>query len=270
MEQDHCEIFIQTLGYSYLLDYSQNSYYPFRWSYYILVYLMYALVFAGLQKLFVLRSKKKREIEDKIVNLQLQSIMNQLNPHFTFNAINSIGHAVLEGKNIEAYEYFTSLSNLIRKSMTNAFEPYKSLEEEVEFVKQYLDIEEYRFNGKLSSEFYIDPSVDTEIIIPKMLIHIFVENAIKHGIFHNKEGGKINISVNKTNIGALIMVTDDGVGMSKALEIEQHRGEGLKILDNYLQLFNRQHKHSVSYHILDRTNNETGQTGTRVLITLKI
>lgn len=70
-------------------------------------------------------------------------------------------------------------------------------------------------------------------------------------------------------MGLLIIVTDDGVGMSKAFEIEKHRGDGLRILDNYLVLFNRQHKHSVSYSIIDCTNLKAGQTGTRVLITLK-
>ena len=153
--------------------------------------------------------------------------------------------------------------------MNNAFEPYKTLGEEIEFVKQYLHIESYRFSGKLSWAFQQDPTVNLELIVPKMLIHIFVENAIKHGIFHNPEGGKIDISINNSSIGLLIMVTDDGIGMSKAFKIEKRRGDGLRILDNYLMLFNRQHKHSVSYKIIDCTNLETDQTGTRVLITIK-
>ena len=270
MDRDHCEIFIQTFEYCYLLDYSRNSFYPYRWSYYLALYLMFTIVFFGLQKLFVYRSKKKKETEDKIINLQLQSVMNQLNPHFTFNAINSIGLAMMEGKSMEAYEYFVSLSDLIRKTMKNAFEPYKTLAEEIEFVKQYLHIESYRFNGKLSWDFQQDPTVNVDLIVPKMLIHIFVENAIIHGIFHNPEGGKIDISINTSSIGLLIMIADDGVGMSKAFEIEKRRGDGLRILDNYLVLFNRQHKHSVSYNIVDCTNLKAGQTSTRVLITIKI
>ena len=270
MDLNHTEIFVQTQGIFYLLDYYPNSFYPFRWSYYILLYLMYALVFVGLQRLFVYRSQKKKETEEKIVKLQLQSVMNQLNPHFTFNAINSIGLAMMEGKSMEAYEYFVSLSDLIRKTMKNAFEPYKTLAEEIEFVKQYLHIESYRFSGKLSWAFQQDPSVNVELIVPKMLIHIFVENAIKHGIFHNPEGGNIDISINNSSIGLLIMVTDNGVGMSKAFKIEKRRGDGLRILDNYLTLFNCQYKHSVSYNIIDCTNPETDQTGTRVMITIKI
>lgn len=101
--------------------------------------------------------------------------------------------------------------------MTTEFEQYKTLEEEIVCVRQYMHLESARHKGKLSSEFYQDPGVDTDIIIPDMLIYNFVENAIKHGIFHKEEGGNINISVNKTSIGVLIMVADDGVGMSKAL-----------------------------------------------------
>ncbi len=269
-DQYYTEIFIQTQGNSYALGYHPNSFYPFRLTYYIFLYLIFALTFLGLQRLFVFRNIKKKEFEDKVVNLQLQSVMNQLNPHFTFNAINSIGLAMMEGKSNEAYEYFVSLSDLIRKSMTNAFEPYKTLAEEIDFVKQYLHIETYRFNEKLSWSFQQDPTIDLGIIVPKMLIHIFVENAIKHGIFHKPEGGKIDISINKSSIGLLIMVADDGVGMSQAFKIEKHRGDGLRILDNYLLLFNRQHKHSVSYKIIDRSNMETDQTGIRILITIKI
>jgi hypothetical protein len=267
-EEGVSNIYFQFLNLSTLLEYSRNPFYPFRYTYYVGIFLGFTVLFLGLQKLFIYSNQRKRIREEEIVRLQLQSVMNQLNPHFTFNAINSIGNAILQGNNMEAYEYFTSLSDLIRKTMHNAFEPFKTLGEEIEFVKQYLKIESYRFNGRLKWEMKVHPNVDTAIIVPKMLIHIFVENALKHGIFHNAKGGCVEILVHPTSLGMLIMITDDGIGMVKASEINREKGNGLRILNGYLQLFNRQQKHTISYQLLDRGSPETGVSGTRVLISI--
>lgn len=259
-------ISIQMKGHEYLYNYKKSKIYPFRIIYYILTYLLTYLFLIALQKIFAFRSNRKKVLEEKMTNYQLQSIMNQLNPHFTFNAINSIGGAIIDGKNVEAYEYFTKLSNLVRKSMTNAFQTYKTLGEEIDFVKEYLEIEKYRFEEKLNWELSIDPSVDMRVEVPKMLIHIFVENAIKHGIFHMTRSGNIDIKILNNNSHLEIFITDDGVGMSKAFEIEQHKGKGLMILNNYLELFNVKQKSNISYKIKDRSKINKEIKGTEVII----
>ena len=99
-----------------------------------------------------------------------------------------------------------------------------------------------------------------------MLIHIFVENAIKHGIFHMTRSGNIDIKILNNNSHLEILITDDGVGMSKAFEIEQHKGKGLMILNNYLELFNVKQKSKISYKIKDRSKNNREITGTEVII----
>ena len=154
--------------------------------------------------------------------------------------------------------------------MKNAFEAYKTLGEEVDFVKQYLKIESYRFGGKLSWDVELNPEVDKSIIIPKMLIHLFVENAVKHGIFHQPNGGRIDVKIELSEDGIFITVTDDGVGMQKSFQMEQKRGDGLKILNNYLSIFNKKQKHSVHYEIQDRSHQDANLTGTRVLINIKL
>lgn len=265
-ESNQTTFFLQLQGSHYILNYALNSFYPFRSSFYLGIYLLYALAFIGMQKLFLFRNRQKKEMEEEIEKLQLQSVMNQLNPHFTFNAINSIGHGMMNGDSKEAYSYFAILSNLIRESMKNAFEPYKTLGEEVDFVRQYLRIESYRFGDKLSWNVELNPEVDKSIIIPKMLIHLFVENAVKHGIFHQPMGGEIEVLLANSNDGIDITVTDNGVGMQKSSEIVQKRGEGLNILNNYLFIFNKKQKHSVSYKIQDRNRLDENQSGTKVHI----
>jgi len=267
---EQSELALQALGSESIVVYGKNRLYHFRFMYYLFLYLLSVAILYGLQQLFLTRMRKARALEEKVINLQLQATMNQLNPHFTFNAINSIGHAIVMGKKEEAYQYFIHLSELIRKSMLNAFESHTSLEDELDFVRQYLSIEAYRFGDRLRWTIRVDPDVDQSVRIPKMLIHLFAENAIKHGIFHLKGVGMLEISVHATLLGILIMVVDNGVGFQKAYEIEKKKGKGLEILDNYLNIFNKRNKQHISYKIVEHPSAGSGSHGTRVLITIKI
>ncbi|MEZ5072781.1 MAG: histidine kinase [Bacteroidales bacterium] len=158
--------------------------------------------------------------------------------------------------------HFTRLSDLMRRVMSNAFESATTLGEEIDFVKSYLQIETNRFDNKFTWSVRLDEEVDMAVVIPKMLIQIFVENAIKHGIFHLDAGGEIEIGIHRTGPGILILVTDNGVGFEKAFELEGRKGKGLEILNNYLQLFNKHHEVTISCKILNRASG--GRT--RVLI----
>ena len=157
----------------------------------------------------------------------------------------------------------------IRKAMESAVKTYKTLEEEIESVRQYLKNEAFRYDGKLSWECILDPEVDTSVIIPNLLIQTFVENAIRHGIFQNPEGGKVDVSINKSKIGVLIMISDNASDYNGAHLVQKHREENLRLLDQYLDLFNKNQPCAVSYQVLDRADSETDRMGTRVLITLK-
>ena len=234
---------------NYQISYSKNYFRPYRIPVYLLSYLVSFLILRLLQKLFLLRNFRMRERENKMMNLQLQSVMNQLNPHFTFNAINTIGDSILKGRSEEAYEYFTKLSELIRSSMTNAFQLDKTLQEEIDFVTRYLEIEEFRFSGRLSYSIEVSPSVKMQMKVPKMLIHIFVENAVKHGIFHKSTPGEIKVIIKDDLSGTLILVEDDGIGFRTSRSINKHEGKGLQILDNYLYLFGKSHETNISYTI---------------------
>lgn len=266
---DRCRFFIQTRGTHYTLEYYKNRFYPFRYSYYLAVFGGFFILFFGLQKLFLFRNRQKKAREEEIIELQLKAVMNQLHPHFTFNAINSIGHLMLKGKKMEGYQYFVSLSDLIRKTMKNAFVPHKTLGEEVDFVKQYLKIESFRLQGKLKWNVKMDSGIDRNIPVPKMLIHLFVENAIKHGIFHQENGGSLNLSIKQMPTGVSIDITDDGIGRSQAKKMGNKAGDGLRILDSYLVLFNKQHKHKIRYQILDRVNSDPTLSGTQVIINIR-
>ena len=260
-------LFIHTDSHSFILDYEQNKFYSLRFLLFMLIYGLICGLLYLFRRIFTYTISRRTEHERLLLDYQLQTVMNQLNPHFTFNAINSIGDAVLEGRNQEAYTYFSKLSALIRKSTSHALEPYKTLGEEIQFVREYLDIEKYRFGDKLNWILDVAPDVDLRIKVPKMLIHIFVENALKHGIFHLKKGGQVDILAMSREEHTEISITDNGVGFRSAFEIERTKGQGLHILDKYLEIYNSSQKHQITYQILDRQ--EEDGPGTRVVIQIK-
>ncbi|MGC9342206.1 MAG: sensor histidine kinase [Bacteroidales bacterium] len=262
------ELLVETSNSFFRINLQRNSNYDLKLLFYIAYYFIILILLLLIQKIFIYRNNRKKETQEKLINFQLQSIMNQLNPHFTFNAINSIGGAILTGKNEEAYKYFTKLSGLIRKSMKNAFQPYKTLEDEIEFVKEYLEIEAYRFVDKLSWKISIANDVDKTILVPKMLLHIFVENAIKHGLFHKEGKGQIIIDIRKTQDQIRITIDDDGIGIEEAIKINNEVGEGLKILENYLQLFREIQHTAIKFEIIPKSK-KFKSPGTHVNIIIK-
>ncbi len=259
---------VQMNDYRMLVSYHDNPFYRWRFAYYVLLYGMIYLLLFLLQKGFLFRSNRRREKENKMIKLQMQSVMNQLNPHFTFNAINTVGNSILQDRKHEAYENLTKLSELIRNSMDNAFQVYKTLGEEIEFTRRYLELESVRFESKLTYIFNIDHNIDPGMRIPKMLLHLFIENAIKHGIFHKTSPGHISVKATRENQETVITISDNGIGRKNARAITGASGNGLKILDDYLVLFNKKYQRDISYTIEDITNN-IEEPGTLVTIRIK-
>lgn len=248
---DETRFLVQMKNYRMMISYRDNPFYKWRFIYYFLLYGIICLVLFLLQKVFVFRSNRKKDKENRMIHLQLQSVMNQLNPHFTFNAINTVGDSILSDRKHEAYENLTKLSELIRSSMINAFQVYKSLGEEIEFTRQYLELEAVRFDGKLTYAFNIASNVDLGTKVPKMLIHLFVENAIKHGIFHKTTPGHIEVTASRSHRSMVVTISDDGIGRKKARTISGDKGKGLHILDEYLVLFRKNYHRVISYTIED-------------------
>lgn len=145
-----------------------------------------------------------------------------------------------------------------------------SLREELSAVRDYLRNETYRYQGWLYWDCAVDPDVEQDIRIPKKLILTFVENAMNHSLFQGPEKGKIEVSVHRSRLGLLIMVSDNGKTNEQLPEIENPVNGTVQLLDKLLEVYNQQTDEPVSYRMLDRCEGEEGRQGTRVLITVKI
>jgi sensor histidine kinase YesM len=253
-------------GVSNYLTYSRNPFYFFNFFFLIIYYFLLVFSFRLLRKSWLLNLQRKQQAEQEMQKLQMQTVLNQLNPHFTFNAINTVGADILNNEPQKAYDSLTRLSRLLRKSVDHAFVPYKTLGEEIDFLREYLEVEKSRFGDKLEYEITIQNDIDLQLKVPKMLIQLFVENAIKHGLFHKKDGGKIAVDISKAATAIKIVVADNGVGRQKAAELRDGRqGKGMLILRNYLRLFKEQFNREITFEIQDIL--EAGEVcGTRVEI----
>lgn len=148
--------------------------------------------------------------------------------------------------------------------MLNSERIITTLAEEVEYVKNYLDLERFRLNEKFDYEINFDKELDQTIRIPRMLIHTFIENAIKHGIKHLEENGKIEILGNKKGNYITIKIIDNGIGRTSAGELRNNStGKGLRIIDQIIDLYYKLENKKISYEIFDRE-----KQGTEVVVTV--
>lgn len=164
-----------------------------------------------------LAASKKSEV----AHLQLKSLKAQMNPHFMFNAMNSIQNLVLKGDKNEAYNYLTKFSSMIRENLNMSEKSFVSFDEELSLLNKYLELEKLRFKNDF--EYFIEGVNDGyDIKIPAMIIQPFVENAIKHGLLHKMDGlKKIQIKFSQKNKILICIITDNGIGLKAAKKINE-------------------------------------------------
>ncbi|MFK7783637.1 MAG: sensor histidine kinase [Crocinitomicaceae bacterium] len=139
---------------------------------------------------------------------ELKNLRSQLNPHFLFNSLNSI-RALVDIEPVKAKTSITTLSNLLRQSLQMGKENMVSVEQELDIVRSYLDLEKIRFEERLNVQWEIDDSLLSREI-PPFSIQMMAENAVKHGISNLKEGGVVIISIIKTDLGFILQLTNSG------------------------------------------------------------
>ncbi|MEN8121214.1 MAG: histidine kinase [Bacteroidota bacterium] len=167
--------------------------------------------------------KKKTVLENELNKYINQALVNQMNPHFLFNALNSINNYILKNDKTEASKYLTKFSGLIRLILENSQKEYITIYEEIKASKLYLDIESTRLKNSLKYEFIIEETIDQfSTKIPSLLIQPFLENAIWHGIQPLDKKGEITVTISKKELFLQIEVRDNGIGREKSMEINNN------------------------------------------------
>jgi|GEM_PF-37671 len=260
-------ISIQSGRNHYLLKYGKNPLYPFRFLVYFLIYSgLFAFTFF-VKKIQEAPTKRKFETEKKISELQMALIRNQLDPHFTLNVINSVIYSVEHYSTEQAGNHLRRFAGLYRNLLLSAGSVQRTISEELEFCRDYLELEQMRFNGKFEYNINVGDNVDASFLIPRMLVQIHVENAIKHGLAPLKSGGSLTVSMEKQAGALLITVEDNGIGREMSAGFQKKStGKGLGIMNELYSVYGKYYNESISSEITDLFGSDGKAAGTRVLI----
>ena len=217
------------------------------------------------------RARKRMErLEDEKVKkeLQLSAVRLKGIPHFHSNVLAGIEYFVSNHSTDEATHYLKLYSDFTNQTLSDIDRPSRPVADEVAYVSAYLELEQLRYGERLLYTVSVAPDVDQTVMLPTMLLHTYCENAVKHGIANKTGVGHVSVAVSRERMdgadGVLVSVSDDGVGRSEAA----HAGgsstkQGLKILGQQIEIYNRANSHHIRQRVTDLTDGEGRPAGTR-------
>jgi LytS/YehU family sensor histidine kinase len=214
--------------------------------------------------------RDKAQLRIQLVESEAQALRAQMNPHFIFNSLNSIKALMHNNQNLQAIEYLTSFSKLIRTLFQNSDKRQVSLFDEIETCKLYVQLEEMRLGEKLIYIFDIDPELDIKSIsVPGLIVQPFIENAIWHGIVP-KGKGTLSVRVRKVGESVICEIDDDGIGrkvsmLNKSKINFGHESKGVQLTQKRINYSNLLKELNAEIHITDKEG-ERGPQGTTVTL----
>jgi ligand-binding sensor domain-containing protein len=219
------------------------------------------------------REQEKTATSKRISELEQLSRKAQMNPHFIFNSLNSIQQYVMDADVAGANKFISGFSRLIRQTLDFSSKPEISLEEELDYLTNYLDIERTRLENMFSWSVHIDDAVKTsEYYIPPMILQPFVENSVRHGLrFRRDKEGMITITVKREDNYLICILEDNGVGRKTAMKYKSispinYQSKGMSLTADRIDMFNKEHEHKISMYIDDLEDEAHNALGTRVTI----
>ncbi|MBA3682215.1 MAG: histidine kinase [Bacteroidetes bacterium] len=250
-----------------------------NWIFILFVIIVTCLLIGFLFKHRLSTIKQKERLkaiqQTKLSNAELKALRAQMNPHFIFNAINSVQYFITNNDPVSSQKYLSKFAKLIRYVVDNSKPLAIPLSKELEALNLYLDLEWLRFENKFEYSIDLHENVDVEgVQIPSMLIQPYVENAIWHGLMHKNSKGKIKITISRYENVLFCVIEDNGIGRKRSQEIikeknnEFHKSVGLSITHERLEVINQQNDTKLTVNVIDLEDEEGNCIGTRVELNL--
>ncbi len=244
-----------------------------------LFFVFISLVFTGLIALIIIRRKniqiKRRELDNQLITLEQKALQSMMNPHFIFNSLGSIQTYLLEKKSNEAGLYLSQFARLIRQNLNAINAASINLEEEIDRLKNYLDLEKLRMENRFDYNIEMDENLEeAEVRIPSMIIQPFIENAIWHGIAALEEKGRINIKFQRHDEKSVtVIIEDNGIGIKRSeaysTKQEKHFHLGMEMTRKRLELLGKKYSIKTAIEFFE-TYPGTANPGTRVVLVVPV
>ncbi len=240
----------------------------------LLVALSVALLFVIIRN--VIRIIERREMQkQQLMMAEKKALLSQMNPHFIFNALNSVQYFILQREEFIANNYLVSFSSLIRRILENSKKNLITLSEEIETLILYLNMEKLRFEEKFDFLIIKDPNLEySDTLVPPMLIQPFIENAIWHGLAPLGQKGELHISFLEGGNYFECIVEDNGIGRKKSAEKNEkrinHQSTGIRNVEERIMLMNKMNDQKIQLEILDLYDPQGRAEGTRVSLKIPL
>lgn len=233
------------------------------------------IVYQRTQK--AINEEKEKGIQNNLIaQLELKALRAQMNPHFIFNSLNSIQYFVINKEKNEAAKYLSKFAKLIRMILDSSEQSFVTISDKVEFLNLYTDLEALRLNNSFSTEYWVDPLLDQNILIPTLLIQPHVENAIWHGLQYKDGEKKLSIKFLYLHENMLqVAIEDNGIGRAAAIELKNqktsvHQSKGFKLSEDRINSLKKLFGSNPKIEIIDLFNENNLACGTKVIINIPI
>ena len=237
----------------------------------ILLYTSLLLGIIGVA-LFIIQRTKALKRDKHILTLEQDMLRSQMNPHFIFNSLNSIKLYIINNDKTNAVYYLNKFSKLIRKILMASKEKETSLNDELETMKLYMNIENIRFSNEIDFTITVDPTINIEITkLPSLVLQPFLENSLWHGLSSKSNNKKIILNVSKDSPNFItVEITDNGIGRNASKKINDRKrlernSVGIDITKARLANFSEAFQNSYTLKIEDLYENEK-PSGTKIIL----
>lgn len=235
----------------------------------VLIWLIYQYRVNEIKK----KEKLKTAYNKKIAELESKALRSQMNPHFVFNSLNSIQNFIVKNDIVSSSNYLNKFARLTRLIFDHSQQQFITIEQELNAIKTYLEIEQLRFTNKFDYSITIDPNIDMQSMeIPPMIIQPFIENAIWHGIMHQESiKGNISIEIKKQVNFIEISIEDNGIGRKASMDLKskngsEHQSSGMRLTKDRLNILNKENNFEIETEIIDLYEEGNKAKGTKIII----
>ncbi|MEO6904278.1 MAG: two-component regulator propeller domain-containing protein [Bacteroidia bacterium] len=249
--------------------------YWFTWWFISIELLLFIIILYFLMRFWKFKIEKKQlekfKMEQKISEFKMTALRSQMNPHFIFNAINSIQHYILKQDTFKSYNYLSKFSLLIRNILDNSQEEYISISQEINTLKLYIELEQMRFTQPFDFILDMDKELPLDAYIPTMLIQPFIENSIWHGLMPKKTNCILELIFKRKGANMLVVIRDNGIGRDEELKKNiSHISKGSSLTEERLRELTINNNKQFTFSIVDLTDNGGNSKGTEVRIMLPL
>lgn len=267
VKSENSGVFSDPVSYSFTISAPFYS----RWWFNVLIGVLLLLGVTFVYRYRLHLQEKKAALENELHASRLTAIQSQMNPHFIFNALNSIQDLVLKGDVDNSYTFITKFSNLVRRTLNYSDKDFVEFNQEIKLLALYLSLEKLRFKDDL--QFTIETNGIDDIMIPPMLIQPFIENSLLHGLLHKEGQKKLSIRF-QLNDHLVCIVEDNGIGREKSKEIKnrqraEHESFAGEAIKKRFSILTRIYESQLGYTYEDMYEGDQA-IGTRVKLTIPV